>query len=637
MIRSFAAAACLAVLLFAGTATASDAPDPRQTWQLLDYIAVDYRGAVKDGQATSESEYEEMREFAATARAQLEALPDNPERPALLAGAEALIKAVEAKRPADDVARIAHDLADALLVAYRVPVAPTAAPNLARGKELFAAQCSACHGAVGAGDGPAAKDMDPPPVAFTDRARARERSPFSYYQVITHGIAGTPMAAFADLSDSDRWALAFYTGTLAFSDAERTAGERRWRDDGAARAAFPNLEAVTRTTEEAVAAKLADAGPVLAYLRSHPEALVSGGHTLTMARQRLAESVAAYEAGRTADAQRLALSAYLDGFEPVEPTLAAIEPDLLKQVETAMGQYRTALGSGAPAADVQARAHAIETLFERVDLVLSQGEASPGAAFLGSFTILAREGVEALLIIVAILAFLRKADRTDVARYVHAGWIGALVAGAFTWAAATSVITVSGASREVTEGASSLFAAAVLLSVGLWMHNKSVAGRWQEYLHAKLSRAMSQRSAWFLAGLAFIATYREVFETILFYAALWTQGQHQAILLGLAAAALALAAVAYALLRLTMRLPIGQFFSATSILVGVLAVVLAGKGVAALQEAGLIDLHMIDGPRIDVLGIYPNIEVLFAQLAVVALTIVGLAYNWLRVSRPAAK
>src|SRR3546814_10011325 len=104
--------------------------------------------------------------------------------------------------------------------------------------------------------------------------------------------------------------------------------------------------------------------------------------------------------------------------------------------------------------------------------------------------------------------------------YVHAGWIGALAAGGVTWAVATYAIGVSGASRELTEGFGSIFAAVVLLSVGIWMHGKAQADQWQRYIREKLSRALSRQSAWFLFGLAFIVVYREVFETILFYAAL---------------------------------------------------------------------------------------------------------------------
>ncbi|MGO8609074.1 FTR1 family protein, partial [Rhizobium johnstonii] len=91
-----------------------------------------------------------------------------------------------------------------------------------------------------------------------------------------------------------------------------------------------------------------------------------------------------------------------------------------------------------------------------------------------------------LLVVIAIVAFLRKAERPEALRYVHAGWVAALAAGGLTWALATYAIGVSGASRELTEGFGSLLAAVILLSVGIWMHGKSQADQWQRYIHAKL-------------------------------------------------------------------------------------------------------------------------------------------------------
>jgi high-affinity iron transporter len=85
-----------------------------------------------------------------------------------------------------------------------------------------------------------------------------------------------------------------------------------------------------------------------------------------------------------------------------------------------------------------------------------------------------------------MIAFLKKAERRDVLRHVHAGWISALLAGAMTWVVASYLVAISGASRGVTEGVGSVVAAVVLLSVGLWMHQKSSAGRWQAYLTEKM-------------------------------------------------------------------------------------------------------------------------------------------------------
>lgn len=260
-------------------------------------------------------------------------------------------------------------------------------------------------------------------------------------------------------------------------------------------------------------------------------------------------------------------------------------------------------------------------------MVLQDSHTDTTTAFLGSFTILLREGLEALLIVIGMIAFLRKAERPEVLRYVHAGWIGALLAGGVTWAVATYLVGVSGANREVTEGLSSLFAAIVLLSVGIWMHQKSLAGRWQQYLHAKMSAALTRRSAIFLFSLAFIAVYREVFETILFFIAMWSERNGGAIVAGLVAGSAALAAVAYWLLRVSKRLPIGQFFSISSILIAVLAVVLVGKGMAALQEAGWVAQGLIAAPRIDWLGVYPSWQSLTAQLIVAVIASVGFLIN----------
>ena len=289
-----------------------------------------------------------------------------------------------------------------------------------------------------------------------------------------------------------------------------------------------------------------------------------------------------------------------------------------------MGDYRAALTSGASSVDVRQKVDHIAALLDAADRALSPEKASAASSFLGAMTILLREGMEALLIVVAMIAFLRKAERTDVLPYVHAGWISALAAGALTWAAATYLISISGASRELTEGFGSLVSAVVLISVGVWMHGKGQADAWQAYIRDKLSVTLSKTSAWFLFLLAFIVVYREVFETILFYVALWSQGGGQAMLAGAGVASVALAVVAWALLNFSKRLPISKFFSYSSILIAILAVVLAGKGVAALQEAGLLDIRPLATiPRIELLGVFPTLEGLVVQLLTIAAIVVG--------------
>ena len=625
---------CLFVFfLLLSVAVAQAAPSGAQTaWRLLDYIAVDYPEAVVDGQVANEFEYAEMQEFAASAGELIGSLEATPAQADLLRQASGLQAAIQARRDPAEVGALARDLAAALLVAHPMPLAPAAAPDLARGAALYQQLCASCHGATGAGDGPAAEGLDPPAIAFTDADRARERSVFALYQVIEQGLEGTSMASYAGLPEEDRWALAFHAGQYAFPGELAGQGRQAWESDAALRARFPDLAALTQVTPATLSAELGSeqARAVTAFLRREPGVVGAAPEpegALALARARVDQAVAAYGAGEARQARDLALSAYLDGFEPVEPLLAARDRELMLQAEAAMIGLRTAIGDAATPAVVREQADAILVLFDRAELALSPDQASNASAFAGAFTILLREGLEALLIVIAMLAFLRKAGRTEALPYVHAGWVGALVAGGATWAAATWLISISGASRELTEGFAALFAAVVLVWVGIWMHGKSQAGAWQRYIQGRLSKALSKGSMWFLLLLAFVVVYREAFETVLFYAALWSQGAHGAILAGAAAAVVTLAVVAWLMLAYSRRVPFGTFFALSSALLAVLAVVLAGKGIAALQEAGWLSLTPVAFPRVELLGIHPTAEGLLVQLAVVVVLAIGFVAN----------
>lgn len=634
-IRFLSVALAFAFLMTSAAAVESE-EGARRAWQLLDYVAVDYAGAVQGGKVVRESEFQEMNEFASTAATEVAGLPNAPARAALQAQAEELRTLIADKADAGVVAAKAHTVARELIKVYPFAISPSRAPDLALGESLFASQCSACHGADGHADGPLAASLQPRPTNLADRSRARERSLAALYQAVTQGVSGTAMPSFKTaLSDDQRWALAFFAGGLSYSDADRSTGADAWRSNAQIRQTLGTLDGLAQATESALASKTnpEQASHALAWARSHPSEL-AGIHSqpTALVRSRLEESAAALKAGDRAGATRLALSAYLDGFEPLEPALKARDPALMGEIETAMGSLRASLADREPAA-AGADVKPLLKLLDRVDARLAPAESDAAATFFGALTILLREGLEALLVVVAMIAFLRKAERRDVLPYVHAGWIIALAAGGLTWFAATYLVRISGASRELTEGFSSLFAAAVLLGVGMWMHQKSVAGRWQIYLRDKLSAALNTKTAWLLFTLSFVAVYREVFETVLFYAALWTEGNGLPLLAGLGGGLVLLAVIAAVLLRTSARLPIGQFFAASSVLVAVLAFVLAGKGMAALQEAGVVSVNPVSFPQIDLLGVHPSVQVLLTQGCVVAAVLVAYWFNM----RPASK
>lgn len=597
-------------------------------WRLLDYLAVDYAGAVKDGKVISESEYAEMKEFSASVRQRFGSLPQGSEKAALILEADKFADAIKSKASSEEVARKAHALGGHLLSAYPVALAPSSPPDFAQGQKLYSENCASCHGVNGDGKGPNAADLNPPPIAFAELDRAQHRSVFGLYQVIGQGLDGTAMPSFAHLPDKDRWALAFYVGHFAFKDAAE--GEKLWKSDASLRQRFPNLAALTRVMPADLARDIgpAKAFALTAYLRTNAAAVTGNTSSLVIARQKLNDALSAYQRGDTHGAEELALSAYLDGFEPIEPALGAHDGTLLTRVEKEMGGLRSSIHSHDDPKVIESKVRTIETLLTQADKALAPQTTSNTSTFIGAFTILLREGLEALLIVTAMLAFLKKAERTEALPYVHGGWIAALLAGLATWAVATFLIGISGASRELTEGFGSIFATVVLLWVGIWLHGKSQAQEWQRFIQQTMGHALSKGSSWFLFGLAFIVVYREVFETILFYAALWTKDNGLVIFAGAGLAAAVLVGIAWAMLRFSSRLPVSQFFAFSSGLIAILSVVLAGKGVAALQEAGLIDITQLSFlPQIELLGIFPTAQSIGAQLLVIAIVAGWLAYT----------
>lgn len=603
------------------------------TWRLLDYVAVDYGGAVAGGKMVSASEFAEMQEFSATITKQVAVLPQSSAKASLLSRTSELQAAIARKAPAESVAGLARRIGADLLRSYPVPLAPPSLPDLSRGADLYRDNCSSCHGAEGRGNGPAALTLNPKPVNFTDRGRASERSVFALEQVIDQGLDGTAMPSFASLSSADRWALAFKAGTFAYGPELAAQGKRIWESDAKVRHLLPDLASLAAVTPKLLSEQIgeAQAVAVIAYLRAHPRALAAQrSNPLAVARSKVAASIAAYAAGDREEAKTLALSAYLDGFEPIEPTLAGRDGGLLHRVEAAMGELRSKISRGNDVAVVQQQGRELDGLFNEAEQALAPAAASSVSTFLSALTILLREGVEALLIVVAMVAFLRKSGRLEAMPFVHAGWVAALLLGGVTWFIATTLISVSGASREITEGVGGIFAAFVLVFVGIWMHGKANADAWQRYVREKMDRALSRGSGWFLFGLAFVVVYREVFETILFYAAMWEDAPG-ALLGGVALGAVLLAVIAWLMLRYSAKLPITQFFRYSSLLMAVLAVILAGKGVAAIQEAGLLGITPVSGvPRIDALGVHPSVQVLSAQLLALLTLVAGF-----RLTRPA--
>ena len=623
---------CLIAVALPGSAIAQ-APgtgDARLVLHMLDYIGVDYPEFVRDGEVLDEAEYTEQIEFAAQVEELLAGLPPRPESERLARDTRSLSELINNKAPGTQVAALATRLRLTMVESYAVEVTPQQAPELSAAPALYATHCANCHGVEGYGDGLAGTALEPPPNDFHDRTRQSKRSISALYNTITLGVKGTGMISYADLTDQERWALAFYVSDFSTDQAMRKTGATLWQD--AERDAIPDLDTLVRVTAEQIVASHGEKGlALLSFLRGEAQALnATRDAALAFTQRTLRDSLSHYQDGDPETAERLALTAYLEGFELVEASLQTVDAGLNKQIERSMMLFRQLLRERKPAAELARHLGEIERQLDRAQTALVQTRFSAAATISSAFVILLREGLEAILLLAAIIAFLKRSGRSDAMPYIHLGWTSALVAGALTWLAAAFLVDISGIGRETTEGVTALLAAGVLLYVGLWLHGKANVERWSQYLHAKLANVLSRRTLWALTAVSFLAVYREIFETVLFYQALAARADPSRpfdLWLGMALAAIVLALLTWALLKLSVRLPLALFFRISAILVGVLAVVFTGHGIAALQEAGRISVHLLDWPSLPALGFYANLECVLGQAMVLIIMVAGVSYT----------
>ncbi|HEX7030700.1 MAG TPA: FTR1 family protein, partial [Gammaproteobacteria bacterium] len=453
--------------------------NPARLAQLVDYVGVDYAVAVRDGEVISPFEYGEMQEFSRLIVDHVQELPGDT-RGQLQPLAMQLQSAIDAKADPARVASLAAAMTEILLRSPALQSAPAATPDLAVAETLYARQCAACHGASGQGDGPAVTpDMEPAPTDFTDTERAHARSLYGLYNTITLGVEGTAMPSFEHLPKEQRWALAFYVGSL-YADAETLQdGERAFT--ATPDAELPRMSALTTATPASVMEQQGEAAAdIHAWLRRNPAALEKlRPDPLAVAMTGIHRSVDLYAAGEAQAAHDAAIDAYLEGFELAEAALGTTQPDLVLEVETAMTGLRQAIRNRLPESEVRAAADEALALLQQARDSRTGESLSSGVAFVSALVIMLREGLEAILVLGAIAAFLGRTGRRDAMPWLHGGWIAALAVGVLTWVVSNYFITISGATREVTEGVTALIAAGVLFYVGFWMHSKLNAKRWQ--------------------------------------------------------------------------------------------------------------------------------------------------------------
>ena len=366
----------------------------------------------------------------------------------------------------------------------------------------------------------------------------------------------------------------------------------------------------------------------------------------------------AYEAaaaGKGDEGATLVNNAYYQYYEKLgfeKNVMNAISGDRVSQVEYQFKMTRKTMRDGGSDKEIKQLVDDLKSWLVKDAAILDGGASgnvngftklvtsSAGQAFL----ILIREGLEALLVVAAVIAYLVKSGNKRFARWIYLGVVAGLAGSGLVAVLFTFLFGGSGPIQEISEGVCALIAMLMLLWTSNWMLNKSSVEAWNRYIRTKTESAVADAQNKVAAGegvglgmvvslamLSFLAVFREGAETVIFYESIYSMSRDaQGMWIGGIAAGVVLLVIFLVLRFTSVKIPIGPFFLVTSILMAVLVVIFAGGGIHALIEGDLIDGHYLSSvPTNDWIGLYPYVECLAAQaiaaIAVLALFAVGFA------------
>ncbi|WP_347010713.1 FTR1 family iron permease [Bifidobacterium dentium] len=357
--------------------------------------------------------------------------------------------------------------------------------------------------------------------------------------------------------------------------------------------------------------------------------------------------------GKGAEGSSLVNNAYYQYYEKLgfeKNVMNAISGDRVSQVEYQFKMTRKTMRDGGSQKEIKKLVDDLKSWLVEDAATLDGGATSNVNSFTKfitssvgqAFLILIREGLEALLVVAAVIAYLVKSGNKRFTKFIYLGVLAGLAGSGLIAVLFTFLFGGSGPIQEISEGVCALIAMAMLLWTSNWMLNKSAVEAWNRYIRNKTEAAVASAQSKMEAGegvsfgmvvslamLSFLAVFREGAETVIFYESIYSMSQDsRGMWIGGIAAAVVLLIIFFVLRFTSVKIPIGPFFLVTSILMAVLVVIFAGGGIHALIEGDLIEgTYLSNVPTNDWIGLYPYVECLVAQalaaIAVITLFVVG--------------
>lgn len=312
-----------------------------------------------------------------------------------------------------------------------------------------------------------------------------------------------------------------------------------------------------------------------------------------------------------------------------------IWPSVEIEISTRNGSLYTKIESDMPiiASDLLKSTVDKEAIKSKLDNFRTEIEliqADSDYTFWDSALILLREGLEALLIILALVSFLEKSGQKPMRKWIY---IGAFVGILLSAVAAILMSTILNSptvdtNRELMEGYIGLLAAAMMVGVGIWLHSKSSVASWNRYISKQMGNAISSGSVFAMAAISFLSVFREGAETLVFYAGIAPKMETSQFVLGIVVALLVLTIFAFVLFKASGKIPVHKFFAVATVLIYVLAFKIIGVSLHTLQLRDAVSTTVVDGlPVISFIGFYPTVETMIGQAILLVLVVVTIIFK----------
>ena len=565
---------------------------------MLDIMAKEYDLGIKNGKIINAIEYKESQVFLEQSLERYQSIishmPDLKNAEQLKTKLKNLRTNLKDKIDPREIKISASAIQSQILKELGIELrkTPPRAINIQNGRNIFKSNCAQCHGLTGSGDGPLASKLYPAPAVLSDPEITGNDHSTAYdnFQVISIGIANTSMVAWSEfLPEADLWDVTYFIRTFSNDKVE-----------------LPIV----------VTANPSQTSDSIQQL-------------VTVVTRALDKSIEVFKTGDIKQSAELAFDAYLN-YEGIETGLITKNKDLGLRLESSFGRLRAEIKRGANLNHVEKINQDIQNDLKQAQTILQQKVGFTGL-FIQSFSIIVREGFEAILIVAALIAFLIKSKNKDKVKTIYQGVITGIGASFLTAYILHEVLDISMAKQELLEGWIMLFSVVVLFWVSYWLLTKIETQKWQSYITAKMTQAITTGNIFALGMVAFLAVYREGFETVLFYKALYLYAGNvnNGIIPGFFAGCIFLVFIFYLINKVGIQIPIKWFFGVTSLLLYFMAFTFMGKGLHELQMGEALSLTpAYFSPEISWLGMYPTWETFIGQSLLLIIFLAGLFYTF---------